>query len=272
MLFIKKILNLFEGIIINIMKKKLLYLLCLLSLTACSTKEEFQLFKPVKMQATQSTNQPTNGVMTEVDNVQFEYKILPHDRVSVVVYEHPELSTTTIQSMQQDRGLLVNSKGEIRLPLIKKVNVAGLTQTEAEEKVSDAFRAYLKYPDIQLEVLNKRAYVVGEVQRPGEVALVNEQLTLLQALASVGDITDFADRKSIMIFKNIQGKVQTQVVNLIDANSLKTANLMIQPNDIIYVMPNNMKAFNVQVNQFDPILRLVGDILSPFVHIKYLSK
>jgi hypothetical protein len=47
---------------------------------------------------------------------------------------------------------------------------------------------------------------------------------------------------------------------------------MIQPNDIIYVMPNNMKAFNVQVNQFDPILRLVGDILSPFVHIKYLSK
>jgi len=46
---------------------------------------------------------------------------------------------------------------------------------------------------------------------------------------------------------------------------------MIKPNDIVYVMPNNMKAFNVKVNEISPVFRLIGDILQPFVNIKYLT-
>jgi len=256
------------------MKKNLLYLLCILSLSGCSTKEDYVLFNNADVpQAYQhATNEGKNYASSKVNNVQFEYKILPHDRISIVVYKHPELSTTTIQSIKQDRGLLVNSDGNIRLPLVKKIHVAGLTQTEAEERVTSAFSTYLKFPDVQLEVLNKRAYIIGEVKHPGEIMLENEQLTLLQVLAKSGDLTDYANRKSIMVFKTYRGQVKTQIVNLTDARSLRTANLMIQPNDIVYVMPNDMKAFNVKVNEIDPIFNLIGDILSPFVNIKYLTK
>ena len=242
------------------------YLLPILIITfmGCSSKEDYVLFNQAPKTQSQEVLTPPN--------VQFEYKIRPHDRISVMVYNHPELSTRSNINMQEEKGLLVNSQGYIRLPLVKKIKIVGLTQTEAEEKLSEAFRVYLKHPDIQLEVLNKRAYVIGEVNKPGEIPLDNERLSLLQTIAFAGDLTDHADRKSILIFKSGDSqKVRSQIVNLTDKNSLLTANLMIEPNDIVYVMPNNMKAFNNSVNEISPIFNLIGNILSPFVSIKYLA-
>jgi len=230
----------------------------------CSSKEDYILFNQAEKQQSQEVLTPPN--------IQFEYKIRPHDRISIMVYNHPELSTRSNINMQEEKGLLVNSQGYIRLPLVKKIKITGLTQTEAEEKLSNSYSVYLKHPDIQLEVLNKRAYIIGEVNKPGEVALENERLSLLQTIAFAGDLTDHANRKSILIFKgNDAEHIHSRVVNLTDKNSLLTANLMIEPNDIVYVMPNNMKAFNNSVNEISPVFRLIGNILSPFVSIKYLA-
>lgn len=244
--------------------KNYLLILSLIGFSACSYKDDYILFNK-----THVTQQETT---TEVKNIQFEYKILPHDRLSVTVYKHPDLSTTNMNPMQLEQGILVNSKGDIRLPLIRNIHVAGLTQTEAEETLTNAFRTYLKQPDVQLEVLNKRAYIVGEVTNPGEIPLANERLTLLQMIAKAGDITATANRESILILRGGgTSTVHTEVVNLTDVNSIRTANLMIKPNDIVYVMPNDMKAFNTRVNEIDPIFNLIGHVLTPFVSIKFLS-
>jgi polysaccharide export outer membrane protein len=255
------------------MKNYLLSLL-IIGFTGCVTKDDYTLFNKAPINKAPVNQTPASEeTLTQLENMQFEYKILPHDRISVIVYKHPELSTANLNSMQQERGLLVNSKGNIRLPLVKSIHVAGLTQTEAEDKIEASFRTYLKHPDIQIEVLNKRAYVVGEVRHPGEIPLLNERLTLLQILAKAGDITDEADRKSILIMRSGgSSKVRTEVVNLTDINSLRTANLMIKPNDIVYVMPNKMKAFNTRVKEIDPVFNLIGNVLQPFVSIKFLSR
>ena len=244
--------------------KHFLLIFIIIAFSACSSKDDYILFH----QAEKSQN---NEVL-QTSNIEFEYKILPHDRISIIVYKHPELSTTSISNVQEEKGLLVNSKGFLRLPLIHKIKISGLTQTEAEEKISTAFKTYLKHPDIQLEVLNKRVYVMGEVRRPGEIELRNERLTLLQVLALAGDFTVEANKKSILVFKSGDSKkVRTRIVNLTDANSLMTANLMVEPNDIVYVMPNNMKVFNNQVGEISPIFNLIGSVLNPFVTLKILS-
>jgi len=256
------------------MKNYLLSLL-IISFTGCATKDDYTLFNKAPLNRTPTLNQTpaSKEALAQLDNMQFEYKILPHDRISVIVYKHPELSTANLNSMQQERGLLVNSRGDLRLPLIKNIHLEGLTQTEAEDHLEEAFSTYLKHPDIQIEVLNKRAYVVGEVRRPGEIPLVNERLTLLQILAKAGDVTNEADRKSILIMRGGgSSKVHTEVVNLTDVNSLRTANLMIKPNDIVYVMPNKMKAFNTRVQEINPLFELIGNVLQPFVSIKFLSR
>ncbi|CAA6807664.1 MAG: Polysaccharide export outer membrane protein [uncultured Sulfurovum sp.] len=244
--------------------KYYILLILILTFTGCSSKDDYVLFN--------KQHENKKEITTKLNNVAFEYKILPHDRISIIVYKHPELSSTTIGNGQFERGILVNSKGYLRLPLIKKIRIAGLSQTEAEEAISEAYSVYLKHPDIQIEVINKRAYVIGEVATPGEVPLLNERLTLLQLIAKAGDMTTSADRSSILILKNgSRSKVNTKVVDLTDANSIITANLMIEPNDIVYVMPNSMKAFNTRVEEISPVFQVISNILQPFVNIKFLT-
>jgi len=214
---------------------------------------------------------PQKIEIPKFDNIQFDYKIIPHDRVSIFVYKHPELSSSSFENRTTDRGLLVDVQGNIRLPLVKKIHLAGLTQTEANKKIEDSFRRYLKHPDIYFEVLNKRAYVIGEVNSPGEIELINETSTLLQILSKAGDFKDTADKTKIMILRNKGKYVNSKFVNLTDIHSLKSANLMIKPNDIVYVLPNRMKLFNTKVSEFHPIVDLISSMLSPFVTLKVLS-
>ena len=236
----------------------------IITFTGCSTKKDDVLFN--------QTKKTEHREVLQSSTIQFEYKIVPNDRISVLVYKHPELSTTTNISNIQEKGLLVNSKGYIRLPLVKKVKIIGLSQTQAEEKISNAFSTYLKHPDVQIEVLNKKAYIIGEVNRPGEIKLDNERLTLLQVIAIAGDLTTGADRQSILVFKaGDASNVRTKLINLTDKNSLLTANLMVEPNDIVYVMPNNIKIFNNGIAEVRPIFNLIGTVLNPFMTVKVLS-
>ncbi len=246
--------------------------------TGCSLKDEFILFNQTT--SIQEGTKPENQnkiVETRLDLAQFEYKIRPHDRVSIMTYQHPELSTNTMQQGVGARdglgqGLLVNSAGVIRLPLIENVKIAGLTQTQARLKIENQFRDYLKKPSVQLEVMNKRAYVLGEVNQPGPIALVNEQIPLLQLIAIAGDLTRGANRQSIVILKNQGDKVETKVVNLTDINSIKSANQMIHPNDVVYVMPKGITVFNNKVNEVNPIFQLIANALTPFLTIRILTQ
>ena len=90
-------------------------------------------------------------------------------------------------------------------------------------------------------------------------------------IAQAGDLTDAANRHAIVVLKARGNKVHTETVDLTGANSLRMASLMIYPNDIVYVAPNNIKSINVGINEINPSLNLVGNILSPVVAVKYLT-
>ena len=237
-------------------------------MTGCSTKSDLVLFND-----TEVSKEQANKSVTDLSSVpKYEYKIRPHDRISITMYNHPELGTTSAASQRQDTtGVIVNSNGYVRLPLVKSIHIAGLTQTAAQKKIEKAYGAFLEDAEVYLEVLNKRAYVLGEVNKPGEMILFNEKATLLQLLAQAGDLTDFANRHAIVIMKQRKNTVHTETVDLTGANSIRMASMMIYPNDIVYVTPNSMKAFNIGVSEVSPMFRLIGDITQPIVNIKYLE-
>ena len=248
------------------LKKTLIFLVLALLVTGCTQKEEYVLFNQ-----THITNHDANRTVQKVHTPKYEYRIKPHDRISVTMYNHPELGTSTIQSQREDkRGLLVDARGFVRLPLIKNIHIAGLTQEAAQKKIENAFKKYLQDVEVYLEVLNKRAYIMGEIKNAGEVPLFNEKLTLLQLIASSGGFKEGADRQSVVILQKRANKIVTKTVDLTGVKSLEYANMTIYPNDVVYIPPRKSTIFNVGVKEVSPAFGLAGQVVGPIASLKYL--
>jgi len=205
-----------------------------------------------------------------------EYRILPQDRLQVVLYKDPNqnvmVQTQELEQPMTREGILVNTAGDIILPLIGKVHIAGLTQTQAAEKITQKYKRYLNTPSVYVEVLNKRLYVLGEVKKPGVVKIDKEKMTLFEAIAFAGDLTDSAVRDNIIIISNhpIKG-LQMRHVDLTDFDHMRYADLMLRPNDLVYVQPDNWKEFKVTADNFTKPFEVITKVAAPFVTLKYLS-
>ncbi len=236
--------------------------------SGCSSKSDYVLLQSEE-------NYTQNEITVEKP---YEYIILPQDRLKIAIYRNPELTSESIggssqlgQDMQSN-GVLVDSSGYISLPLINRVKVAGLTQTEAANLITQKYKKYLKIPTVYVEVLNKRVYVIGEVKRPGPVKLDREKITLLEALAFSGDVTDAAVRDNILILsRDAQNKPYIRSVDLTNFDTLSMANMILRPNDIVYVQPDGWKEYKVASDNFTAPFRTIAEIASPFVQIKYLT-
>ena len=234
-------------------------ILIVLLLSACeSGRSDYELMQsqqPVKSEAKRAVGK-------------IEYLIQPNDRLSVLIYQYPELTPTDMNT----KGLLVNSRGYISLPLIHQVKVSGYSQSGAARMLESRYKKYLTDPSLNLEVINKRVYVLGEVKKPGVVQLENEYMTILQAIASSGGLTDQAQRDSVFIVnQDGQRNMRMRKVDLTSFASLQSTNLMIKPNDIIYVQPNKWKSFRVASDDFTAPFETITKIAAPFVTLKYLS-
>ena len=213
----------------------------------------------------------------KVSDRSIEYRILPQDRLEIALYKDPAQDATAIasselgQSMNQ-QGILVNAAGYITLPLIGKIKVAGLSQSQAADRITTQYKKYLNTPSVYLEVLNKRLFVLGEVKNPGVVKLDKEKMTLFEALAFAGDLTDSAVRDNIVILSNSPTKgMQMRTVDLTNFDTMKYASLMLRPNDIVYVQPDNWKEFKVASDNFTSPFETITKIAAPFVTLQYLS-
>jgi len=214
---------------------------------------------------------------TRVTDRSIEYRILPQDRLGISLYKDPAGSSgensgggTLGQSMNSE-GILVNAAGYITLPLIGKVKVSGLSQSQAADRITSQYKKYLNTPTVYVEVMNKRIFVLGEVKAPGVVKLDKEKMTLFEAIANAGDLTDSAVRTEIMILSNHPTRgMQMRKVNLTNFDTMNYASLMLRPNDIVYVKPNDWKAFRVASDDYTSPLVTITKIAAPFVTLKYL--
>jgi len=248
------------------MKTKLVLLSIAVLMSGCTTHSDYVLLNGTKI-----TDEKAKPQIIEMKIPAYEYRISAHDRISITMYNHPEYGTSSAASQKIDtRGVLVTSNGYISLPLVKKVHVAGLTQTQAKNKIEKAFREFnIEDAEVYVEVLNKRAYITGEINQPGEVPLFNERLSLLQLLAKAGGLKDTANRHAIVVLQKRGNKVYTKTVDLTGVDSLKVANMMIHPNDTVYVTPNNMKPINVGVGE---VFGLITPITNAAVTATVLTK
>ena len=147
----------------------------------------------------------------------------------------------------------------------------GLTAVEASKKLTKKYKIYLRQPYISVNILNQRVYVLGEVRKPGMIPVLNETVTIFEAIARSGDFTDYALRNEVKIVSGNLNNPKIRTIDLTKMSALKISNLILKPNDIVYVSPRKMKGFNVGVKETLPILQAISSAIAPFVSMKYLT-
>jgi len=151
-------------------------------------------------------------------------------------------ATGTSVGTSQSAGYLVDPSGEIQYPLLGNIKVAGRTTSEVRDTIRSRLNLFLKGQTVIVRYLNFKITFLGEVNRPEVYNISNEMVTLPEAISLAGDLTLFAQRDSIQVIRDVNGKKEFGVVNLNSREVFNSPYYYLHPNDIVYVKPSKFKA------------------------------
>jgi|SRR5579859_54339 len=162
-------------------------------------------------------------------NVPPGYVVGESDVLHVNVWKEQELSQTVV----------VRTDGNISLPLINEVRVSGMTPIQIQELIAEKLKSFINNPQVTVtvtDIRSKKAFITGEVLRPGSYSL-NAQTSVLQLIAQAGGFTPFAKRDSIVVLRTENGKLtrmKFQYKEVIKGNKTEQ-NVALQPGDTVVV-------------------------------------
>ena len=141
----------------------------------------------------------------------------------------------------QPIGYPVDSSGNISMAFIGKVNLAGLTLEAAQERIRSRLENFVKEPAVNIRFMNHKFVVLGEVNGVGAFNLLDDRTTIIDALASAGDLTNFAKRDSLIIIRSVNGKREIAQVSLLDREIFSSPYFYVRNGDVIYAQPRAEK-------------------------------
>jgi polysaccharide export outer membrane protein len=124
---------------------------------------------------------------------------------------------------------------------VAEVNVADLTDARSpESNILVQSQDVISVPKAQM------VYVMGEVSKPGAFTLGEKSDTsVLQALSEAGGMTRLASAKNARILRRMPGEKTERTEQIIDLNAVlssKTPDVILHPEDILYVPDNKPKS------------------------------
>ena len=232
--------------------------------------------------------QNSDQVSLESSKVQYDARIMPKDQLTITVSTtDPEASvpfnmtvntavTTTSRSTYSQpmlQAYLVDNEGYIQFPIVGALRVGGLTKSEAEQLIRQKISPFMAEganPIVTVRMFSYSISVLGEVARPGTFAVSREKITILEALAQAGDLTIYGVRDRVkLIREDANGKKSIHVLNLNDANIIKSPYYYLQQNDVVYVEPNKVKAQNSAVGSMTTLWFSATSILISLTSLLY---
>ena len=151
-----------------------------------------------------------------------------------------ESAAGTQSTYLQPIKLNVDFDGTVKFPLIGSLYVKGKTVKQLEKDLEDKYAFYYQQPFVKLKITNFKIIVFnGSEFNNGKVITVqSNQINLIEAIALAGGVND---GKSNQI-KLIRGSLSNPEVYHIDLSTMEKAkkcNIMVQPDDVIYVEQRN---------------------------------
>ncbi len=172
-------------------------------------------------------------------------------------------------SPEYDHTVMVQPDGFISLPIVGELRVGGLTVAEALAAIRTQASRRLREPEITLELKEfqrPRFFVGGEVGSPGEFAL-RGRIGVMQAIAMAGGFKQSAKHSQVVHLRQVDDRhaVRTIVNAKQLAKNPETADIELQPCDLLFVPQNRISKVMTSVVPLAGPLASFGLLLNPFV-------
>jgi polysaccharide export outer membrane protein len=210
-----------------------------------------------------------------------EYKISPNDILEFNLYSNDGFKLIDLTSlntanstyrMTSELAYLVETDGNVKLPIIGRKKLSGLTIREAELMLEDCYSAFYVKPFVLMTITNKRVIVFpGSPGDAKTIPLLNNNTTLLEAIALAGGISEDGKAKQVKLIRQNKDKYDVFLIDLSKIEGLNQANMVLQANDIIYVEPRR-KYSSKFIGEMAPIISILSSAFIVFTYIKILKK
>lgn len=199
-----------------------------------------------------------------------QIRIKPFDRLTVVVtskdselvapfnvmtsynsLSNSPIGQTTVSSSQGLQVRTVDKDGNLYMPIIGAVPCLGKTRSEVADDIARRIidGGYVSDAAVNIQFVDMKIFVLGEVARPGQFDVTRDQITILEALAMAGDMTIYGNRANVTVVRKQDSATRTYVVNMLDTSCFSSPAYYLEQGDVVYVQPKRQRAATGEINQ-----------------------
>lgn len=158
-------------------------------------------------------------------------------------------------------GNEIDTEGNIKLPMLGKIKVSGISILQVESVVQKKADEFLKDAIVKVKLLNYKVTVLGEVRNPGDYYNYNNSLTVLQALAMANGNTDYATIKKVMVVRPMPEGNKSFLLDLTSKDIYLSDAFYLQPNDYVIVSPDKNKFWAINGQAISLVLSSISILL-----------
>ena len=243
----------------------------LLLLTACNSYKQHILLQ------TKAERLPKNLVQAAagLERIEKNYVIQKNDFIEVLLYSNkgenlidmniPKPGAIAGAANMQGQlpaspRFMVEDNGSVRLPQVGTITLAGYRLRQADSLLEAAYNNFYIEPFVNVRFVSKRVVVLGATQNQ-VVPLANENMNLFEVLALCGGIGSNGKARNIRLVRGDLRDPEVHIIDLSTVEGMTKANLVVQPNDIIYIEPIRRPLRDATAD-ISPILSLAGTLVS----------
>ena len=170
------------------------------------------------------------------------------------------------------RGYSIDQEGNVEVPKLGKIKIAGLNEEEAKNKVQVEINKFFKNEIyVKLRIAGIRYTTLGEFNSVGVNVIYKNRATIFDALANSGETTILGKKNKLFIVRQYDGGTKIHQINLNDRALLASPFYFIQPNDILYLEPMNIRQFGNADNLTASLALFAGLLASTLLIINLVT-
>ncbi|WP_268034994.1 polysaccharide biosynthesis/export family protein [Algoriphagus sp. PAP.12] len=159
-------------------------------------------------------------------------------------------------------GYTLDDEGMVEIPLIGKVKFVGLTTEEAKKVVEKEVSKIINPGEffIRVRLGGIRFSALGEFNQSGKYTILQNRVTILEAIAYAGDLSRVAKRDEVYLVRQYPDGSQIHKINLLDRELLGSEYYFLKPNDMIYAEPMKVREIGAGNNLVETLTLLTTSI------------